>query len=502
VQLRTAGQAAAAAREAVQSYRRQAEEIAGERAAVETDLDTVRTHLAEARADLAAAFLPDAGDEAVAHAVQATGAAHLTGLLHDLRAAHERDVQMLARLEGEPEYIDRDLLLSANSGTLAVPLAEAQGFVRDLEPRVKRFEKDASFQLVLRSEGKKPASPAMRLLGRILLVGFVWEWTRRSAEASVLKTYGVSTTGEAVAQYRQEKESLKTWQGEAARLQGEVDRVRGLVKDHDGARARIEGFPADSLAALRAELRQYLDRCEDFAGIRERAGEGARVAVTSIIAMQEKEKYLRNMSDYLRGEVLQRQQQANKIDSVGRKWARNPGKRMSADKSGWLVTGPARKAESTRRTVTHIHTMRSGIVGYDDYYAYDRMLDVGTAFLAWDVFSRLSEDRMPGDSFAAQVFPDVAGYREEHGAADFAMIDGAADYDDLSGAGDLAAAALAADSLDGGDIGEATDGHGIDDDDPDVDDFDDGDDGDDDDDDDDDDDGDDGDDGSGMADES
>jgi hypothetical protein len=322
----------------------------------------------------------------------------------------------------------------------------------------------------------------MRLIGRILLVGFVVEWMNRSAEASVLKTYGASTTAEAIARYRQEKESLKTWQGEALRLRAEVDRVRSLVRDHDETRDRIESHPAESLEALRAELRQFLGRCEDFASIRERAGEGARVAVTSIIAMQEKEKYLQNMADYLRGEVLQRQQQANKIDSVAHKWSRNPGKRMSADKSGWLVAGPARKAQSTRRTVTHIHTMRSGIVGFDDYYAYDRMLDVGTAFIAWDVFSRLADDRMPGDSFATQVFPDVAGYREEYGAADYASIDGAAAYDDGADAGDMAAAALADDALDGGDIEEATDGDGIDDDDSGVDDgddFDDGDDGDD-----------------------
>ena len=481
MELRTAGQAAAAAREAVQSYRQQASELAAERVEVENDLLKVRDRIEHAIADLAAALLPDASDETVAHAGQATGAAHLPGMLRDLRAEHEKDVRRLDEIEREPEFIDRDLLLSPNSGTLAVPLAEAQGFARDIAPRVKRYEADAAFRAVLAREGKT-TSPAARLLGRIFLVGFVVEWMRNSAHAKVLRTYGVSTPGEAIANYRAEKDSLKTWQAEAARLIGEVERVQALVREHDEVRERIDAFPAESLKALRGELVEYLERCEDFAGIRERAGESAKVAVTSILAMEEKEKYLENMADFLRNEMLQRQQQANKIESVGRKWANNPGKRMSADKSGWLIAGPARKLQSTRRTVTHIHTMRYGIVEFDDYYAYDRMMDAGTAFLAWDVFSRLADDRMPGDSFAMQVFPDVADWRDEYGAPDYGFIDGAADYDDGLDAGDVAAAALAGtaadaawddstdglDELDGGDIEEATDGDGIDDDDGDM----------------------------------
>lgn len=444
--IQTAGQGARAAHDAVRVYQEQEEELARTLSEVQRDLSELKGRIQAAVADLAHAFLPAADEAAVAAAAAATGNARLPDLLAGLRQAHERRLARRAEIEASAEFRDRELLLHPTTGTLAQQVAEADENLRASSPTVARYEAIGGFRTLHARHGKPPVSPAVKLLGRIFLIGFILEWGRRDAERRLLEAFPGSTVERCMSDYEEARRTRDFWEAEAKKRRAEKVRVEDLVREHETLGAEVAAFEESARASLRGELARYLAGCEAFEEIRAGAGPGARVAASSVLALKQKEAYLQRMAGYLHREVVDRQQQQHKLRTVAGKWQRNPGKRLSGDKTAWLVTGPARKAESTRRQVTKVHKVKTAIIDFDDWELYDRVLD-DDEVLAWDVFARASDERMPGDDFVAEMIPDVGEYREEHGAPDYRSIDDAASSLSASAVAGVAAAGIAVSAL-------------------------------------------------------
>ena len=448
--LKTAGDAVRAADGAIASYQEQIGLLAEEREAVRAQLAAVeRDEEANAR-DLAAAWLPDAEEETAARADREAGGAGLAETLRRIRAEQDERVARIRAIEQDPRYADRELLAHATTGTLVMARAEAEEALSLVEPEFTRLNKDGDLQSAMRRWGKPEPEGFVRLLRTALLYGFLADHLRRRRDARLVERYGRDVAS-SIARFERVRDTHSHWTKELESISGQLAAIEALIAEHGELRREVEATRAGALGVLRDQLAAYLARVGDFTELRSRAGAELRTLLTTGIVLREKQRYLTSLVGWLGREIASREATANKIRAVRGKWRVNPGKPLrTGDKTKWLITLPENKRHATKRQITQARTMRSGIYDFDDYLLYDRILDSAEDVLAYDVFARYSDERMPGDGFVFQALPDVELYRESYGPPAFGAID-AAGMDGFAGGGggaggewDEAAAALAA----------------------------------------------------------
>jgi hypothetical protein len=463
--LSTAGQAARAAGDASASYRAQVQDLSTSRSAVQRDRADVQAHLAEALADAGVALLPMLAAPTVMAAAGDVGDPRLVAVFAAAEAEHAARLARLEALDSDPDFRGARLALEPTTGTLVTEMAETRANADALTEQVAAFDHDEDFCRLLATRSDPTPTGLRRWIGWFLLYGLVSERRTAACVARVRTRFDAESLSACLATYDHARASRDYLLGEVARLETEYARIAGLVAEHTDVTTQCAQYADVTLEALRRHLQDYLRRTDGLKEVRAAIvidRRALRLALSTILALREKDQYLEGMIAFLTTEIAAREQVANKMDRVRRTWSRHSGKSLRADKTDWLIDAPAKKVLTTSRTIAHIDTMRRGVYGYDDYGAYDRVLDVTNAILLYDLIARQSDARFPGDAFACGVMPDVSAFRASCGHSDPAIIDQAfgggggfggggssGAWSDTGVAAAIASASLVADSPEG-----------------------------------------------------
>ncbi len=452
-----------AGKAAVQSYKDQAGALRGEQDQIRANEKDLRNQIATLCTDLVLSQLENVTPESVDAASAQFGAVRLPVTLRDISGRILAKEAIIRACEADASFSVADQLIDA-----AMSAAEtARISMRTLRDELTRYEKNEDFHALRKAALPVPPPNALWVFFQTwVLFGWLYNGViERSMERGrqierqerlkrVTDAFECSLFEAISDRYDKLPGEIRAAEAEVASQEGNKRRLLELKDRHRVAveeRARLQAVLPDE---VRRAFLGYLTSCEMWNEIRGRVDESLRLTISTIMALREKLKSLEQMSVYLGTEARDRDKRAGDIQRVIPKWGRNPGKRLRGDKTKWLVEGPARMAGKTSTTVTRVHTMHTSVYVYDNYSAFDRMVDAQLNFMLWDMVLHDHHGHFGVPmGFCNEVLPDVAQFHEENPEA---VQELNAAYEEVGDPAADDASAVAADELasDGGEVAD------------------------------------------------
>lgn len=407
--MRTKGEAAKAAAEAIASYRRQAEEMEHESSAIRADLEAVKAEYSQVMTELTRQLLPDAAPARLEAVARGTGA----GLLPQERVKLEQQRQMwaarLREIDSDPDFTARQELLHPHHGELGGKLQEARDQHRELQNTLAIFD-HRTFRWLMSRQGEENAAGLKGFWRKVTFA----DYREERARQSLVGELGYADWNALMADYQRCTSAIGPSEARLHQLEARRSRLQELVIEHEDLDAWVNRFEEKVTQHIRDQLAAHLSRT-DPAQLHGNLGPALRPLAARLHGLLQKIGYLDQMQNYLHREIVDRHNRVQKMDRVRMLWERKPWDRVHGDKTKWLVTVPHLKADSSSKRVRWVRSMRKNVVDYDDWDDYDLYLTEVDDFLPYDAFAYGAEERMPYEGFTREVIGDLDEHRRETG---------------------------------------------------------------------------------------
>jgi len=247
------------AQQVVQHYaqnQRQAQELVDRYQALSDSVDAALAQAGQelegALTALATAYLPELTPPTLARAEKLTGFRGFSR--RDPFQAMDREAtvlrQSITRIEAEEQYHRREFIVGP-VGELTRKLEEARSLLEPWETECARFEALEGFSELVQA-GYDTPSFAERF----------WEpayWQHWAAGDRICAALGMADFGDEVLPAFQKADlQRQEWRGQVAQVEGRIDAVHELVRQHDQALARIPRLPEVYLDGCRQALAAHL----------------------------------------------------------------------------------------------------------------------------------------------------------------------------------------------------------------------------------------------------
>lgn len=401
--MKTKGQAAQVAQEAMELYSSQVRQLSREALTVQQERTTLQERETRLLLEAATALLPDAQPATLLRVEESFGPPGLPGQRESLEAGRAEYARRLAEIRADDTFRNRERLLEPRGGQLVLALRKAR----------KRHEAAVAVARRL--------SPCATLLpGGRHLTAFQRFWRsvtfaeqrEQRARDKVTQQLGYSRWDKLEKDYRAAIAEREASSAELDAVEARQQALQSLLEEHERCLPWVENFEARLLAELRDQVARYI-READARRLHRQAPESVRKVFAELHGIQHQIRYLGHLIVHLQREVDDRGEQRSKIEQTRRQWLRKPWEPLSGNKDRWLKTLPQAKAESTQKTLRWNRDMRRNLTEYEDWDSYSVYLEADDDFLPYDAFTWGSDAPTPWEGFARVVLPELDEYRRE-----------------------------------------------------------------------------------------
>lgn len=365
----------------------------------------IREQLDAARLELARAYLTGLQPEAFERVKELTG--FLGFERRDPRLAMEREKHVLeatiARVEADERYQQREMRVGAD-GTLTQKRIETVEMLQPWLDECQKFEQHEGFLELVQVGYDTPQFD-----------GKWWHasyWKHWAAGDRICKALEMDDFGDDVLPaYRKAAEQRGFWQGELAGIDGQIGAIHDMVRQRDGAVARIPRLPEIYLDQCQQQLGEYLEEAdlsllEDW--LRERAAGDHPIlaALRKLAGLKAKDGFLAELVDSgLNDAIGQLRGRAQKYQRKVQKFLRPKNySRRFGDRD--LDNKFANKAAKYQQRQAKLRKMVDRIYVYDDY---DRFSLANDPALWWmEITGRQPPRMMPNTWRWYQRHPNLA----------------------------------------------------------------------------------------------
>lgn len=415
----TKREAISAGQNAVRSYNDQIREFDSEISITHDQIRDLENKASTQIENILYAVLPEADDTTVNQAAEELGCFTLLQekrQLIDEIASLERKI---TAIEQSQEFQEIDLNIHPLTGTLVVAYEETQVNIDAVEASKKRFESNLLFREAYAQRNDPPPTGLVALWKRFIYL-FI-EDPKIVAERDFYEERNL-TFEEAFEEYHNDCSAIEKFSREMKATQQQIAHLQNLKKKHAELVSLVGSKKANILKNLQTRVITFLSSLQDLKPLHKQIRKPLRPSVSTIMALRDQTKYLRDILQFLQKERNALQKKRSGIETNLAKWKRNSSGRLKGNKADWLVNLPAQKAASTSKKLTHIRTMRTNVYSYERYEVYDYFVEKETVFLPFDLFARCGETRMPYDNFCFSVLPEIQDYRNDNDAVDGAAL--------------------------------------------------------------------------------
>ena len=408
------GAGAKAAELAIESYRRQRDDMVAERHEIGNALQRLRADLATAQEQLAAALLPNASVDHLANLDACLDGLGLAAKRSRKESERPIFTARLSRVEADPDFSQREALLSDYDGELGHELFSLRAQCAELSERRDALDACTTFTFALnRHLEKVEGLGTFQSFWRAV----TFSATRENfARKSSCEKFGYSDWDTMLADYDQLYQTLAVQLPKLSETEERRRRLDELVLEHQ----QMHGWVHDFETKLAEHLRQaFIDRSSEI-GLDKLCGRlkgKAAHLVAKLDATRAKVAYLQSLDCYLEAEAMERSGRVSKLTYVKNRWAAKSWDRLRSDKTKWLVTVPAIKAESSEKCCRWSRRVRQNLEDYQDYESYGAYLAGVPGMLAYDAFAYGSSESMPYEGFTRAAIPALDRYRREKNQA-------------------------------------------------------------------------------------
>lgn len=406
--MKTKGQAAQAADQAIASYQRQGEELQRQSSAASAAAQTAVQQFRETIAELAAVLLPHAEAEYLKRVEAAIQATILVGTRTSYEQRRPVWAQRLAELEKDSEFQQREVLLTPPHGKLLVEFARLLEQKKRVDQRLCELERSRNLLWMLkRIPDPDVPKTALHSFWRAITLA---ETREKRAQAAAAKELGYATWADLYSDYQHHSTQVLELGNQVVAVTQRRENLQTLVAEHLDLGEWLHNFEARLTRQLQSVLAEHLTR-SDLRSLHSQLTGHYQLLAARADALKYKRDYLENIVNFLEKEISDRNTRSYKIRQVQRLWQRRPSERLGKDQSKWLVAGPQAKFESTRKQLVWLSTLVSKVGQFSDYLMYSRYLLQDPKILAYDVFGFGTPDRMPYEGFTQLVFSSLRKHR-------------------------------------------------------------------------------------------
>lgn len=410
--MKTKGQAAQAADQAIESYERQAHELHTELRAAEAAQQTTLTHFRETIEELSRILLPQAEAEYLRKLEKATQATFLLGTRQAYEKRRPEWSRRISELEGDAEFQQRESLLTPPHGRLLVEFAQLLEQKQRVEQRLCELERSSNLVWVLK---RLPEPGAKRTVFSSFWRAITLAETREQrAQAAAAKELGYAGWPDLHSDYQTHSAQVLELGNQVVVVTQRREKLQSLVAEHLDVGEWLHNFEVRLTRQLQGLLSEHLKRV-DLRALHSQLVGPYQLLVAQADALKHKGIYLQNIIDFLKKEIAERSGRSEKISRVRSLWRRRSSDRLARDQSKWLIAGPRAKHESTRKQLAWLNVLRVKISQFSDYPAYSRYLAQDPQILAYDAFAFGTPERMPYEGFTLTLFPSLRQQRLSKG---------------------------------------------------------------------------------------
>ncbi len=406
----TKQQGVEAANYALGSYTQQVAELEAEKQTVDATAEVARSSYHEALKRAAAAILPSATPEDLASAARETGGSHLVHRRAEYEQNRDAWAQRLAAIEADPNFVNRDAMLSPH-GTIVTERNQCAQNIAQYQAHLGKFSIEP-FQWLQNRE-------VQRQLGKGAFSSFMDTVTlgghrEKKARKQCVAALGYPDWDQLIGDYNNTHAHAGQLQERINQLDAFTEQLNALIAEHSELYQWVHNFEHRLAEGLRDELADHMSK-SNLRQIHRHVRPGARKLVAIAFAMASKGGYLLGMKNYLDGQIADRNRRMGSISNVRSKWAVKPHDRLHGDKHKWLVALPDMKRDGTQKRARLLRRMHRNVCDYDDWDDFDYYLYHDDHFFPYDAFGYGADEPMPYEGFSREVLPELDQHRASHG---------------------------------------------------------------------------------------
>ena len=409
--IKTQGEAAAAARQAAATYEAQILEIQREFNETNKLLNDIAEEKSGLLAAAVVAILPDLG--AVEEAVALLKTPHLRNVRENLQSKVVKAKEEVAKFESNPENRKILSLIDPETGILTLRIAEQKEILAELAAELKKYNDSVVFKNY--NKNRENAGK----IGFFEII-FFQKSAIENERKQIFDVFGLNSLADCYARFDHVSQEIKKLTKEIQADEKRKAELETQWNDYRENLSRVQDADTFILNGLRDNLRNFLENADYEQFLKSENG-SLRTYWGALHAVQKKFKYTDDIREYLRKEMAERRADKQKMDKVAYAWGRKPFQKMPADKTNWLVNQPQAKYNSTMKNLNNIRSTRTVVYEYrdydyyTDYYYHCRYHN--RDFLAFDLFTFMSETRPAYDGFNRMLLEEVGSFRAEHNEA-------------------------------------------------------------------------------------
>ncbi len=219
-------------------------------------LATIRAQEQKARTALADSYFPELGQPVISRAEKLTGFRGFSRRNPLEALAHETVVlqKRIGRIQADPTYQQREALIG-DRGTLTAKLSECQDMLQPWAEECGKYEVHEDFLQLVELGYDTPRYAVSWLEPKY--------WRYWAAGDKITEAMGMDDFGDDVLPaWREVSGKRDGWMAQVAAAEAEVQLVRDLVQEHDGAMTRLPRLPELYLDQCRRFLAEYLEQAD------------------------------------------------------------------------------------------------------------------------------------------------------------------------------------------------------------------------------------------------
>lgn len=396
-----------AANAAINSYTDQRVALTLEHDETAKSLDRLRQELRNAPLELASLLLPHAELEHLSKLDQLLPGLGLRQARSAKEGERERFSRRLQEIESDIDFQNRETLRSDFNGELGHGLYALRASCAEAQERRDSLDGCKTFTFALnRQLDQSQGLSAFQSFWRVVTLSSVRE---NSARKSSCEKFGSPDWQSLVAEYDGLYERLAVDLPRLAQLEERRQRLDALEQEREEASRWTFHFEEQLTSHLKELFSDRVTTLKLDTLCSKTRGRAAMM-VARLDALRAQVEYLQALANYLEGEATDRQARVAKLTYVRGRWARSYGP-LRSDKTKWLVTVPAIKAESCDKCCRWSRRLRQNLEGYQDFESYAVYLSGIPGMLPYDAFAYGSSEAMPYEGFVRQVIPALERHR-------------------------------------------------------------------------------------------
>ena len=371
------------ANSAIKEYSNQLADLKSELSKTSSAIELVIKEREASRMQLACGLLTSNTEQDVSVVSNEIGAIHLKIKHGELRNELERDNSLLNKTKNNELYINRETYLHPVAGSITKPLQETKQLLIEIESSIKKLEVAPHFDWVKREI--RSDSGFLSLIKALVTLNFLYKNKRlKSCKAKIGNLPDAMDKHDELLQHKKDTlVGIDTLEQQKKPIIDAINLVEELTE-------KTINFDKLSLNILRDVVAEHFNGC-DLKQILSTIREDAKILLSKLDALRNKEKHLLDIKIHIESEISDRQQRQSKIQNVLYKWQRSNKSYLSGDKSKWLKDTPSGCRNRTNRFIDSYSDNRHHISSYNDYNGYNSAFCTGLMFSSFAVFSSDSD---------------------------------------------------------------------------------------------------------------